>query len=63
MNEIYTAPSSRGSYSQKKIREMKKKALQSYKKIATIQQRSDNEKRNASLAADRELDTFIQKLS
>lgn len=48
--------------SSKKIREMKKKALQSYKKIPTIRQRSDNEKKISSMDAERELDNFIQKL-
>lgn len=63
MTEIYSAPTGSGHISLKKIREMKKKALQSYKKIATIQQKSDNEKRNSSLAADRDLENFIQKMS
>lgn len=62
MSEIYTTPSSGQTYlSAKKIREMKKKALQSYKKITTIKQKSDNEKKKSSLDADRELENFIQK--
>lgn len=63
MAEIYsTSPSSRSTYSSKKLREMKKKALQSYKKISTIKQRSDREKQLAADSAERELNSFIQKI-
>jgi len=41
---------------------MKKKALQSYKKISTIKQRSDSEKRASSAKAESDLENFIQKL-
>lgn len=59
MSEVYSAPRSSGYISAKKIREMKKKALQSYKKIATIKQKSDKEKNASSEEADR----IIQRLN
>lgn len=62
MNEIYNSWSSRSHISSKKVREMKKKALQSYKKISTIKQLSDMEKQISSEKADNDLDKFIHKL-
>ena len=62
MNEIYSSSSSRSRVSSKKAREMKKKALQSYKKISTIKQLSDMEKQISSDTAEKDLDKFIHKL-
>lgn len=60
--EVFGGGSSRSYISAKKIREMKKKALQSYKKIPTIKQKSDKEHQATSKIAESDLDNFIQKL-
>lgn len=62
MSEIYSTSGSQRYYSSREIREIKKKTLQSYKKIHTIKQISDKEKTASSLAADRDLENFIHKL-
>lgn len=60
MTEVFSNSSSRGYISAKKLREMKKKALQSYKKISTIKANSDKEQAIASAKADQALRTFIK---
>lgn len=63
MNESYSSPSPRGTHlSSKELRKMKKKALQSYKKIHTIQNIAESETRTAAREADDALDKFIQKI-
>ena len=62
MTEVYSTGGRQHPVSSKKVREMKKKALQSYKKIPTIRQRSDAEKAASGAKAEQELDNFIQKL-
>lgn len=62
MTEIYSNAGSRSYVSAKKIKEMQKKALQSYKKISTIKAKSDKEKNASSVKAEQELDNFIQDL-
>lgn len=62
MSEIYArSVGSNRPLSSKKIREMKKKALQSYQKISTIKQMSDKEKELSGASAEKDLDSFIKK--
>lgn len=62
MSEVYARPgSNHRPLSSKKIREMKKKALQSYQKISTIKEMSDKEKELSGANAEKDLDSFIKK--
>ncbi len=61
MNEVYISWTQRQHVSSKKIREMKKKALQSYEKIPTIKEISDKESEISSAKAEKDLDSFMKK--
>lgn len=62
MTETYSPSSSRGSrLSAHALRQQKKKALQSYKKIDTIKKIAESDTTAAAREADMALDTFIRK--
>ena len=63
MTETYSSHSPRGTHlSSKALRQMKKKALQSYKKIDTIKNIAETETRSAAREADETLERFIRKI-
>lgn len=60
--EVFGSGSTRSYLSAKKIREMKKKALQSYEKIDTIKKKSDKELAKSSKDAEEIINDFTSNI-